>query len=42
MVVYSLFLTSMVAGYDRYRLPLDPLLLGFASAWLLRRFFPES
>lgn len=34
---YTVVLTSMVAGYDRYRLPLDPMLLGFAAAWLLTK-----
>jgi hypothetical protein len=37
LVAYTLLLTAMVAGYDRYRLPLDPLLFGFAAAWLLNR-----
>jgi len=32
LVLYTLLLTSLVTGYDRYRLPLDPLLLGFAAA----------
>lgn len=32
---YTVGLTSMVAGYDRYRLPLEPFLLGFAAVWLL-------
>ena len=38
LILYTLFLTPLVAGYDRYRLPLDPLLLGFAAAWLLSKF----
>lgn len=38
LIVYTVPLTSLVAGYDRYRLPLDPLLFGFASAWLLARY----
>lgn len=37
-ILYTVFLTSMVAGYDRYRLSLDPLFLGFAAAWFIRRF----
>ncbi len=42
IIVYTLFLTSMVEGYDRYRLPLDPILLGFASVWLLQKFNKKS
>ncbi|PKM97061.1 MAG: hypothetical protein CVU79_10155, partial [Elusimicrobia bacterium HGW-Elusimicrobia-3] len=37
VIVYTVLLTAMVAGYDRYRLPLDPLLLGFAAAWLVEK-----
>lgn len=37
LLAYTMLLTSLVAGYDRYRLPLDPLLFGFAAAWLLAR-----
>jgi len=37
LIFYTLFLTPLVAGYDRYRLPLDPVLLGFAAAWLLSK-----
>ena len=32
LILYTLLLTSLVTGYDRYRLPLDPLLLGLAAA----------
>ncbi|OGS07103.1 MAG: hypothetical protein A2270_03820 [Elusimicrobia bacterium RIFOXYA12_FULL_51_18] len=38
MIFYTLFLTAIVSGYDRYRLPLDPLLFGFSAAWLIHRF----
>lgn len=37
VIAYTVLLTAMVAGYDRYRLPLDPLLLGFAAAWLVEK-----
>jgi len=37
VIVYTVTLTAMVAGYDRYRLPLDPLLFGFAAAWLVEK-----
>lgn len=37
LIAYLFPLTSLVAGYDRYRLPLDPLLFGLAAAWLLAR-----
>lgn len=37
LILYTVLLTSLVAGYDRYRLPLDPLLFGFAAAWLLSK-----
>jgi len=38
VIGYTVGLTAMVSGYDRYRLPLDPLLLGLAAAWLLSKF----
>ncbi len=41
LIFYTLSLTSLVAGYDRYRLPLDPLLFGFAAAWLLGKAGPR-
>jgi len=34
---YTIGLTSMVAGYDRYRLPLEPVMLGFALVWLFAK-----
>lgn len=37
VIGYTITLTAMVAGYDRYRLPLDPLLFGFAAAWLVEK-----
>ena len=37
LILYTLLLTPLVAGYDRYRLPLDPLLLGFAAVWPLSK-----
>lgn len=38
LIAYTVPLTALVAGYDRYRLPLDPLLFGFAAAWLLAKY----
>ncbi len=37
VIAYTVGLTAMVSGYDRYRLPLDPMLLGFAVVWLFSK-----
>ncbi len=41
-VAYTVGLTSMVSGYDRYRLPLEPFLLCFAMVWFLSKLSPKA
>jgi 4-amino-4-deoxy-L-arabinose transferase-like glycosyltransferase len=36
---YIIALTSFVDGYDRYRLPIEPFIIGFASIWLINRVY---